>query len=242
MMSQVTRLQESELGSAAGEPSTWPFPVRGCSTLSSAASGKLQGQGKSKEPIVPKTCFQECFPYYRCSKVSMSEIQKNTNMQQCKQKKNTNHLHFQEPRDNLLSILVSTLSVFMHAYVCLFYKQKRDLCVCSVAQSCPNLSTPWTVAHQAPLPLGILQGRILECVAMPSSRGSSQPRDWTQISHIAGRFFTVWATRGALSLCKLPFSCNSTLHIHYSTPFHLTDHLWWDYSECLQIFYGMTTS
>ena len=37
--------------------------------------------------------------------------------------------------------------------------------------------TPWTVARQAPLPMGILQARILEWVAMPSSRGSSQPRD-----------------------------------------------------------------
>ena len=32
---------------------------------------------------------------------------------------------------------------------------------------------------------------------MPSSRGSSQPRDWTQVSHIAGRLFAVWATREA---------------------------------------------
>ena len=41
------------------------------------------------------------------------------------------------------------------------------------------------------------QARILEWVAMPSSRGSSQPRDQTQVSHIAGRFFTSWATREA---------------------------------------------
>ena len=46
--------------------------------------------------------------------------------------------------------------------------------------------------------MGILQARILELVAMPSSRGSFQPRDWTQVSHIAGEFFTVWATRKAL--------------------------------------------
>ena len=38
--------------------------------------------------------------------------------------------------------------------------------------------------------LGILQARILEWVAVPFSRGSSQPRDWTQVSHIAGGFFT----------------------------------------------------
>ena len=43
-------------------------------------------------------------------------------------------------------------------------------------------ATPWTVAHQAPLSIGILQVRILEWVASPSSRGSSQPRDWIQVS------------------------------------------------------------
>jgi len=37
---------------------------------------------------------------------------------------------------------------------------------------------------------GILQARILEWVAFPFSRGSSQPRDGTQVSHIAGGFFT----------------------------------------------------
>ena len=44
---------------------------------------------------------------------------------------------------------------------------------------------------------GILQARILEWVAFTFSRGSSQSRDWTQVSHIAGRFFTSWATREA---------------------------------------------
>ena len=51
--------------------------------------------------------------------------------------------------------------------------------------------TPWTVARQAPLSMGILQASILEWVAMPSSRGFSQPRDQTQVSCIAGRFFTI---------------------------------------------------
>ena len=44
---------------------------------------------------------------------------------------------------------------------------------------------------------GILQVRILEWVAFPFSRVSSQPRDRTQVSCIAGRFFTIWATREA---------------------------------------------
>ena len=44
---------------------------------------------------------------------------------------------------------------------------------------------------------GILQARMLEWVVIPFSRESSQPRDWTWISCIVGRFFTVWATREA---------------------------------------------
>ena len=47
---------------------------------------------------------------------------------------------------------------------------------------------PWTV-H------GILQARILKWIAFPFSTGSSQPRDWTQVSHIAGRFVTSWTTK-----------------------------------------------
>ena len=53
------------------------------------------------------------------------------------------------------------------------------------------VATPWTGARQAPLSMELLQAKILEWVAMPSSRGSSQPGDQTQVSHIAGGFFTV---------------------------------------------------
>ena len=45
--------------------------------------------------------------------------------------------------------------------------------------------------------MGILQARMLEWIAMPFSRGSSQCRDRTQVSHTAGGFFTIWATREA---------------------------------------------
>ena len=44
---------------------------------------------------------------------------------------------------------------------------------------------------------GILQATVPEWVAVPFSRGSSQPRGWTQVSCLADRFFTIWATRGA---------------------------------------------
>ena len=69
--------------------------------------------------------------------------------------------------------------------------------------------TPWTLAHQASLSMGILQAGILKWVAMPSSRESSQPRDITQVSHIAGRFFTIWATREVL---KFTIYTNFNLH------------------------------
>ena len=58
-------------------------------------------------------------------------------------------------------------------------------------------ATAWTIARQGPLSMGILQERILQWVAMSSSRGSLQPRDWTQVSCIAGEFFTIWATKEA---------------------------------------------
>ena len=54
-----------------------------------------------------------------------------------------------------------------------------------VAQSCPTLCDPMDYTVH-----GILQARILEWVAISFSKGSSQPRDWTQVSHIAGGFFT----------------------------------------------------
>ena len=68
-----------------------------------------------------------------------------------------------------------------------------------VTQSCPTLcnlmdcSLPDSSVH------GILQARILEWLAVPFSRGSSQSRDQTQVSCTAGGFFTIWATREAHS-------------------------------------------
>ena len=62
----------------------------------------------------------------------------------------------------------------------------------SVTLSCPTLCDPMDcTVHR------ILQFRILEWVNFPFSRGSSQPRDRTQVFHIAGGFFTSWATRGS---------------------------------------------
>ena len=63
-----------------------------------------------------------------------------------------------------------------------------------VAQLCPTLYDlmDYTV-------YGILQARILKWIALPFSRVSSEPWDQTQVSHIAGRFFTSWTIREAHS-------------------------------------------
>ena len=60
---------------------------------------------------------------------------------------------------------------------------------------------------------GIFQTGILEWVAIPFSRGSSQPRDWPQFSCIAGRFFTIWATREALNEARSIQKVKSNIQI-----------------------------
>ena len=61
------------------------------------------------------------------------------------------------------------------------------MCACMLSRfsHVQHYVTLWTVARQAPLSMEILQARILEWVAMPSSRGSSRPRDRTHVSYIS---------------------------------------------------------
>ena len=66
-----------------------------------------------------------------------------------------------------------------------------------IAQSCLTLCDPMDCSLPGSSVHGIPRARKLEWVAIPFSRGSSRHMDWTQVSHIAGRFFTVWATREA---------------------------------------------
>ena len=69
------------------------------------------------------------------------------------------------------------------------------VCACSVVS---DSLRPMDCSPPGSSVLGILQRRILEWVAMPSFRGSFQPRDQIQVSFTAGRFFTAWATREAI--------------------------------------------
>ena len=66
------------------------------------------------------------------------------------------------------------------------------------AQSCPILCDPMDYSLPGSSIHGIFQARILEWDAISFSRRSSQPRDWTWVSYVVGRRFTVRATREAL--------------------------------------------
>ena len=99
----------------------------------------------------------------------------------------------------------STPGLPVYIYISMY----ASLCYAYSLSSIWLFSTPWTVAHQAPLFTEILQVRIREWVVMPYSRGSSQPRNWTDVSCIAGGFFTSWAPREAPSaqLSSVAQSC-----------------------------------
>ena len=83
-----------------------------------------------------------------------------------------------------------------------------------VAQSCPTLCDPMDCSLPGSSVHGIFQAIVLEWIATSFPRGSSQPRDWTQVSHIVDRHLTVWATRENswilfyVSLLSFQFSCS----------------------------------
>ena len=98
--------------------------------------------------------------------------------------------------------------------------------------------TPWIV-H------GILQARILEWVAVPFSRGSSQHRDWTQVFCIAGRFFISWATRGEISFrikLQAPYAPEMLRGLKQNLTSTRRSHRDWARPafECLSVSYGGT--
>ena len=85
-----------------------------------------------------------------------------------------------------------------------FYLSRGCVCTCLVAHSCPT---------QVPLSMGILQARILLWVALPSSRGSSQSRDWTRSPTLQAILYHL--SHQASSIC---------IWISVSLPFQ---GLWW---------------
>ena len=75
------------------------------------------------------------------------------------------------------------------------------LCVCVSCLVMSDSLWPYGLEPARSLYPWIFQARILEWVAISFSRGSSWPKAQTQVSHIAGKFFTVWATRDASPAC-----------------------------------------
>ena len=95
-----------------------------------------------------------------------------------------------------------------------------------VAKSCLTLATSWTICSPPSSSVhGILQARILEWVAISFSRGSFPPRNQTQISCTAGRFFTFLSALWLLNfLCDFSSLCSCSLGIKndiYLTVFFL---------------------
>ena len=87
---------------------------------------------------------------------------------------------------------------------------RLTMCVCyrlSHVWLCP----PGSSVH------GILQARILKWIAIPFSRVSSWPRDRTRISHIEGRFFTIWATRRTWKWLIMKMSLQDVKEIRFSS-------------------------
>ena len=91
----------------------------------------------------------------------------------------------------------AAMSIEVHVSFWTMFFSRYMHVLCLVAQLCPTVCDSMDCTLQAPLSMGILQARILGWVAMPSSRGSSQPRNRTQVSSVAGKFVIVWATSEA---------------------------------------------
>ena len=86
--------------------------------------------------------------------------------------------------------MLSFLPTQATTVLCSIHKLVLSVLESEVALSCPTLcdhmdcSLPQSSVH------GIFQARVLEWVAFSFSRGASEPRDWTQVSHTAGRFYS----------------------------------------------------
>ena len=96
----------------------------------------------------------------------------------CKESDTTDRLNWTELMYNIKLNFSVKISFMLFVLECWKVKVK-------VAQSCPTLCDPMDYTVH-----GIPPARIQEWVAFPFSRGSSQPRDWTQVPNIVGRFFT----------------------------------------------------
>ena len=98
-----------------------------------------------------------------------------------------------------------------NVYLLIKWKSESEL-----PQSCLTLCNPMDCSLRGSSVHGNFQARVLEWVAISFSRGSSWPRDWTQVSRIAGTRFTIWATREVLFINNLRiFHINVHIFFYY---------------------------
>ena len=102
-----------------------------------------------------------------------------------------------------LRLLIFLLAILIPACDSFSLLLFSSMC-CAMLSHVQLFATPWVVSCQAPLSMEILRARILEWVAMPFSRRSSQTRDQAQVSLIADEFFTIWTIREAYEYCSGP--------------------------------------
>ena len=119
-------------------------------------------------------------------------------------------LPFTPSHEELLShwprLLQCLPSMLIHLYSWYWVKVKVLVTqLCLTQRDLMDCSPPGSSVH------GILQARTLEWVAIPFARGSSHSRGQTQVSCIAGRFFTIWTPRNPLVLGKLDLFLTQTI-------------------------------
>ena len=101
---------------------------------------------------------------------------------------------------NIHWILEKAREFQKNIYFCFIEYIKAFDCLSQVTQLCLFV-TPWTVDRHAPPSMGFSSQEYWSGLPFPSPGGSSQPMDWTLISRIVGRRFTIWATREVLVDC-----------------------------------------
>ena len=126
-----------------------------------------------------------------------------------------------------VSLLKARGHIHKFANLFIFFMKKVVLVTQLCLTLCDPLSLPGSSVH------GILQARILEWVAVLFFRGSSQPRDWTWVSCIARRLFTIWVIREALKLMYYLLICfyKNMSRFNISFQFWISVFLIWNLSQ-----------
>ena len=108
------------------------------------------------------------------------------------------------------------------------HNSKASIYQVLVTQLHPTLWDPMDCSPPGSSVHGISQARIREWVAIPFSRGSSQCREWIWVSHIAGKFFPIWATGEALNpVCIISGNCKPLVNNNGFLILFLNGILWW---------------